>query len=48
MSSVFFGCPGCLFISVPGNQVGNGKRKKMGEGHCVQLDIILANMRPEL
>lgn len=33
--------------SVPGNQGGNGKRKKMREGHCVQLDI-LANLRHEL
>lgn len=43
-----FGCPGCLFISVPGNQGGNGKRKKMKKGHCVQLGIILANLGHEL
>lgn len=47
MSSAF-GCLGCLFISVSGNQGGSGKGKKMREGHCVQLDIILANLRHEL
>lgn len=47
MSSAF-GCPGCLFICVPGNQGGNGKRKRMREGHCVQLDVMLANLSHEL